>query len=351
MNKKTVAVVILITIVVILVISSIITVLLTATGTEFQFGTASVVACVGVICAALLSALKPEKTAKSPKTPKIEPKEKIRDREKLNAIIWALKERTETEYYKISMAQEATDIYSSKLGGLPYWDLNRQYPTDANGKKLVLLAQINFEKENFDDERLPKTGILQFFIGDDDWLGCTFRPLCNDMHDSNFVVYHETITENLSEEDIIKLDIPTYKTAECSPIDKHVEPMALKFEKSVGYISIGDYRFDGLFKSILKEKYGEDISNNEPWYWLLNEAEFDCIRDALDTWEHKMLGYPNFVQWDVRNEGSPYDTLLLEINSDDMIMWGDAGVANFLINSDSLKNKDFSKVAYTWDCS
>jgi len=31
-------------------------------------------------------------------------------------------------------------------------------------------------------------------------------------------------------------------------------------------------------------------------------------------------------------------------------MWGDAGVANFFINSADLINKDFSRVMYNWDC-
>ncbi|MDE5859478.1 MAG: DUF1963 domain-containing protein, partial [Oscillospiraceae bacterium] len=33
------------------------------------------------------------------------------------------------------------------------------------------------------------------------------------------------------------------------------------------------------------------------------------------------------------------------------IMWGDMGVANFFISENDLKNLDFSKVAYNWDCS
>lgn len=211
------------------------------------------------------------------------------------------------------------------------------------------MAQINFEKENFDDERLPKTGILQFFIADDDWYGCNFNLLDNDEQKNWSIVYHETITEDLTEEDIVKLDIPTHKTAEYSPMEKDIDSVALKFEKSIGYITTGDYRYEELFKSILKEKYGKDIPE-ESWYSLLNYAEFVYIGDAIDSWGHKMLGYPNFTQKDPRREGSPYDTLLLQIDSDNIVMWGDSGVANFFINSESLKNKDFSKVVYNWDC-
>ena len=114
------------------------------------------------------------KPAPKPKITKTKEVEEIKDKVKLDTIINEIKKRTEMEYYKISLGEETNDIYTSKLGGLPYWDLNKEYPTDSNGKKLILLAQINFEKEKFDDERLPKNGILQFFIDDDDLLGCNF---------------------------------------------------------------------------------------------------------------------------------------------------------------------------------
>lgn len=42
--------------------------------------------------------------------------------------------------------------------------------------------------------------------------------------------------------------------------------------------------------------------------------------------------------------------LLLQIDTDDEIMWGDSGVGNFVIHPDDLAKRDFSKVYYTWDC-
>lgn len=52
---------------------------------------------------------------------------------------------------------------------------------------------------------------------------------------------------------------------------------------------------------------------------------------------------------------SPYDTLLLQIDTDgsdkvDYVMWGDSGVGNFFINHKKLAQLDFSDVFYTWDC-
>ena len=68
-----------------------------------------------------------------------------------------------------------------------------------------------------------------------------------------------------------------------------------------------------------------------------------------------MGGYPSFTQTDPRGDNDELrnkDVLLLQVDSDNAkgIMWGDAGVAKFLISQADLEALDFSKVAFTWDC-
>ena len=66
-----------------------------------------------------------------------------------------------------------------------------------------------------------------------------------------------------------------------------------------------------------------------------------------------MLGYAFFTQEDPRYQKKyeNYDTLLLQIDSENKyIMWGDLGVANFLINKKSLEEKTFTDIMYNWDC-
>lgn len=346
-DKILVTVVVILTFV--LVIVALCAVIVLTEESDFPIGIASVVAPVGVICASILDLRKSRKKSSAPQKAQTEEEYEIRDKEKLDAILREIKERTKTEYYKIHLVKEPTDLYSSKLGGVPYWELSRPYPTDSKGNKLVLLAQINFEKENFEDERLPRTGLLQFFIADDDCFGCSFGCSGDNRQENWRAVYHETVVENVSEEDIRKLEIPTHKTAEDFPMEKDAEAMALKFEKRTGCISTADYRFDDLFVPLFKEKF--DVEGTEAyWIGLLSSEEIEYVGHALDDWGHKLLGYPNFTQEDIRRDGSPYDTLLLEIDSDDTIMWGDSGIANFFIPSEALKNRDFSKVTYSWDC-
>lgn len=50
------------------------------------------------------------------------------------------------------------------------------------------------------------------------------------------------------------------------------------------------------------------------------------------------------------DEYNKYNTLLLQIDTDDDIMWGDSGIANFFINKEDLENKNFKNILYNWDC-
>lgn len=272
-------------------------------------------------------------------------KKEIKNKEKLDTIINEIKKRTEAEYYKINLVDEPTNIYSSKIGGLPYWEKDKEYPIDSKGNKLSLLAQINFEKENFDDERLPKTGILQFFIGDDDLYGCNFDDVQNDWR----VIYHEKIKENISEEEINLMNIPTNKTVEDGPIEKNINSLAMKFIKEKCYITTNSYNFESLIKNILMEKYNEEVTEKFLFFHF-GDPEYEYIINSFEAFGHKLLGYPDFYQSDTRKLDSKYDTLLLQIDTDKGIMWGDSGVCNFFINNEDLKKKDFSNVLYNWDC-
>ncbi|MBR1614951.1 MAG: DUF1963 domain-containing protein, partial [Treponema sp.] len=42
------------------------------------------------------------------------------------------------------------DLFGSKLGGLPYWDFSGdlEYPVGADGKRMQLLFQINFDEDS-----------------------------------------------------------------------------------------------------------------------------------------------------------------------------------------------------------
>ena len=259
--------------------------------------------------------------------------------DRVKAIVEEIKKRTAMDCYKLTTRPGATPgLTDSKFGGFPYWDLKLPYPVDGTGEKMVLLAQINFDQFPT-DEPLPQGGMLQFFLGQDDCFGLDRG--CK-------VVYHQRIDPSVTADRLRPLDLPTSARLEFFPVEGE---LAVSMEKAIGYMGPADGRFDSIFSQAYQTVTGQTLEDGKyHWsYWnTLESEERDYLWDQLSTDGHHLLGYPYFTQEDPRD--GTYETLLFQMDSDDDILWGDCGVANFFINLEDLKRRDFSDVFYTWDC-
>lgn len=283
-------------------------------------------------------------------------------------------------------------ITDSKLGGSPYLPKDFAYPTSSKGEPLKLLAQLNFTQmpalANF-----PKSGILQFFVLPDESIGMDNYGLAPDINKGTYkILYHKEILpkdECMSEFPDIDWVIADDGADYAEELFPFKGEFFLKGEISTCYMPYSAYEFDNIFAEFCKRH--NVYSNFEPYFIDENtitgmtKTEFREYSKVTDiVWKtlggdeaHHIGGYPYFIQKDPRGWGEPtlkkYDTLLLAIASeyntdkerkkismgmmdeirvihdDDVIMWGDAGVANFLINSEDLKNLAFHDVLYTWD--
>ena len=287
-------------------------------------------------------------------------------------------------------------ITDSKLGGNPYLPKNFAYPTSPKGEPLKLLAQLNFAQlpvlANF-----PTDGILQFFVLPDETVGMNDYP---QIRQNTFrVVYHKEIETDEN----IMTDFPEIKwiaAHDGAEIAEELYPFTgeflLKGQIMPCAMPYSTYEFDNMFAAFCKNQniesyfkpYFMDWEKMKKSMTKSEFKEFDREQRRLEdlVWgtfsgdeAHRIGGYPYFVQNDPRSWGEPalkkYDTLLFSVASEyntdkerkliDMgmvddeikpigdgneIMWGDAGVANFLINADDLKNLNFLDVLYTWDC-
>ena len=224
---------------------------------------------------------------------------------------------------KITLTDTKPSIFESKIGGLGYIPHDKNFPTDSNGNQLRLLAQIECNKIQLDG--FMKTGLLQFWILNDDICGMDVWGTTN--QDGFRVIYYPEVDRTVTKEEI-----------------------------------------EGKF---IKNEYDD---NEEDWFPVFRESgmsfeksenryiNYDEIEDDdEESWEinssHKVGGYPYFTQSDPRDEKQLeyYDFLLFQLDTDcigdeDVVMWGDSGVGNFFINSEKLKNCDFSDVLYNWDC-
>ena len=248
----------------------------------------------------------------------------------------------------ISLSAEPCGIFDSKVGGLPYLPKGAKPPVNPKGKKLYLLAQINCEDiDGLPD--FPHTGMLQFFISDDDLYGCPFT-VPSPQKDWRTVYYHE-IDRSVDASAIAAIYADQPK-AGLSPVDKECK---MTFALSQEGLTTGDYRYEQLFLKRWKGTFPEEKADN---IFDLDTDLYDEIFDEANEVTElcsKMGGYPYFTQFDPRSEEtSQYDTLLFQLDTDMRkeigVMWGDAGVGNFFINRENLKKLDFSDVLYNWDC-
>ncbi|MEI4803865.1 YwqG family protein [Bacillus sp. FJAT-51639] len=232
-----------------------------------------------------------------------------------------------------------TELWGSKIGGDPYLLIGEELPKNKQGEALRLLAQINFEDVPHIDS-MPTQGILQFFVdATDDLVGADFD---NPTTQEGFrVIYRQDIIKDKSKlVTEFNYDIGEDEEEFISPLEAE-----LVFEERLQPVTTCDYRFGSEF--LVGFEGEKEVQDGDRTVEL-----WELYVDHMSNIGHRIGGYPFFTQYDPRDEGSKYDTLLLQIDTDDDlgIMWGDSGVANFFINKDDLARLDFSDVLYNWDC-
>ena len=230
------------------------------------------------------------------------------------------------EYIKIGAnpikKEETLGLTESKFLGKPYFPLSFNYPKDKAGNPMILLAQINFS-ETPKLNNYPEKGILQFYISGNNWYDNEAK-----------VIYHETIEESQTNFDFLKDELYSE-----SPVNyEH----SLTFSKQEEFGGSEDFRFDYSFNGLDYWEFEDS----------LNASQKEEIEKFFYNIGHKIGGYAYFTQSDPRDydEKSKNDVLLLQIDTDEEIMFGDSGVCNFFINEEDLKNKKFENAYFNWDC-
>lgn len=300
------------------------------------------------------------------------PKEKKMDispetQAKLDKLLARVDELIEpVDSVRLKPLRGTTTVFDSKLGGVPYFPKSMKYPTvregEFAGQPLRFLAQLNFGS-------LPKLpgfptdGILQFFAGcaGDDVYGMDF----DDGFNQNLfrVIYHENI---ITDKSMLysEVDMPDFGNGDdYFPFKGEFLLTAGKAEPMS--ISVGDFRCDKVVTAAYNELFGGDVVG----MWGRGKGIYDVDKELLNAICEarnfvgtRMGGFPSFAQEDPRGYNEEYGRCLVTLfqsdsenggekdNWDDMICWGDLGVANFFINPEDLAKRDFSRVLYNWDC-
>lgn len=294
----------------------------------------------------------------------------------VNRIFEAMKRRTAMTAYSITVERHPEKypkptLFDSKIGGVPYWAPGKEYPKDSDGKKLVLLAQINLDKTPM-QPIIPGGGMIQFFGVADEIFGRDVGS--REDQDAYRVVYHEQVDYNISEEELAGLGVPdsTKEYKVHTPVSREA---AIHIEEAESYMSMEDYRFPGELKLAIEQEFGVKLAGAEGFFQnpqdLFDEDEWDLFSDdeaysAYDMENEfngnglRLLGYPAFAsdKLDPRGKNKNlrrYDRLLFQF---DLHYLNDSyyldeengcGIANFFIRSEDLENMDFSRVMYHWE--
>lgn len=260
--------------------------------------------------------------------------------------------RTTINHYRLVLNEERQPaITDSKIGGKPYWPAGKEYPTDGNGKPMLMLLQINCAQAKL-QAPLPEQGMLQWFISlnPERMYGC--QGNFDEDGEGFCIVYHENI-----EGDSTYPGAPTHDSVDemLTPVKREAAIDVVCEETVMG---VSDGHFNDLFFGIVKEFTGEE-NRNRMWYEHLDND--DCLylekNLGMKRPRHQMLGYPVYSQEEARRDIQFHDTLLFQLDSQfstvdrsELVMWGDMGSGFIFINSDDLANCDFTRTYYTWDC-
>lgn len=255
----------------------------------------------------------------------------------LEKIIEELKEKTAKEYVKI-IAENADEMtqFDSKFGGVPYIPDNFEYSYSQTNPQqpLKLLVQINFADMPEIEEFKHLKGILQIYINpDDDMYGWDYDNYTN--QDNFRVIYHKNIDLNADNTD----KIPQISCGDFPVINE----VRLAGRKEYDFMNEENESFIKIFCEIYNKYSDEKIESMSD----LDEDICERIYNEAN-YGHKLVGYADYTQGEDYDD--EYSVQLLQLDSDENIMWGDVGIAHWFINSEKLKNLDFSDIRYSWDC-
>ena len=155
-------------------------------------------------------------------------------------IIERLKNQTLKQSVEMLYTKKEAGLTESKLSGVPFIPIGGEYPVEAGtGKKLYLLVQINFaEMPHISD--YPKEGILQIFIGADDYYGCDLDDGQN--QEKWKIIYHKDLSQPMTKEEIVAMMPDMDEDADALPFENPGEEYRIGFKKVEVPISYSDIK-------------------------------------------------------------------------------------------------------------
>ena len=226
----------------------------------------------------------------------------------------------------------------SRIGGPAFLPDGAEWPMDKEGAPMSFLAQLDFaELPKLED--YPESGVLQFFIARDIHFGADIRK----PGEGDFRVVYLPDTGIPGALRASRYDGRNGEDYYSPLYEERVRTSGVRLAGTPGRIA------PHVFSFTLRRDLPEILTGNN--YGILNAMIEEGIPDSSE--QHHMGGHPQFTQddWRVTPELQQADRVLLNLWSQDGLMWGDAGQGQFMISREDLKARRFDRAYYSWDSS
>lgn len=290
---------------------------------------------------------------------------------------------------KLSLSNQPTTLFDSRIGGVPYCPHDGALPVGKNGEPLRLIAQINFAQMPT-MHPFPDSGMLQLFLPDHDPLRGYQGMECWTEQQNWKVIYYSDLDSTVTEEEVAaKQMIGLGKVAKEGEVSLHsnillndiVYKLHFGGAKQEGILgtegmTLSDYRFQTQFQTVYQKLFPDAAPiefcpkrpevRPKPIDWILADEIWEKLRRKAYAKYPKLGGFPTFTKSDPRTvlpevteEQCPWDTVLLQVDSLFLdinnplcgyspLTFGPDGIATFFIQEEDLLRRDFSRVGYYW---
>ena len=229
-------------------------------------------------------------------------------------------------YFKLDL--ELPLHHSNSYVGKKFFSTKTAPLPEINGKPAIFLIQINFKEvaEVFELPGFPKTGILQWFCGDDKSYGL--------FDEERKFTQNGILVRYLSEENI-------ESDGEWIDISSITHPSRLPAGVSKRLI----FSYKEIFPMV------EDSTEEELFSRFSEEEIEEYYEENIENSSggNHLGGYPFFVQFDPRNPKDPHDLILQLDFEDDIFMFGDCGSAQLFGYPEKIVTGE-AKFLWDWAC-
>ena len=222
----------------------------------------------------------------------------------------------------------------ARIGGPAWLADGEEWPVNPGGERLEFVAQVDFARLQ-KLHGFPENGVFRVFVGRDELFGANWdapeKSGCK-------ILWHQGPLEGG------RLEAPRpLKPDDMSPFQSESlrgDGVALTGRSTTDFPDYDSCEVDARLA-----RQSDRLGMSE-----VEDEIFEMSQEREGG--HRIGGYPMFTQPDFRRAGyyDDYTVLLLGLTSDDAIMWGDVGEASFLMRQADLDARDFSRVAFHWDC-